>query len=125
MKFSFFFLDFTTYTTPITATAAMPIKIYVKPEPSAFAVSSFGSLVSSVLSSVLSSTLSAPCVFSPVVSALLFDNALSLVGIADSNAAEFFGSVSLLSVVVFSRSFSLTSVRKYTFSSSPSRSITR
>ena len=43
----------------------------------------------------------------------------------DRNAAEFFGSVSLLSVVVFNRSFSLTSVRKYTFSSSPSRSITR
>ena len=33
-------------------------------------------------------------------------------GIADSSAAEFFGSVSLLSVVVFNRSFSLISVRK-------------
>ena len=44
--------------------------------------------------------------------ALLFGNALSEVGIADSNAAEFFGKVSLLSDVVFSKSFSVISVRK-------------
>jgi len=46
-------------------------------------------------------------------------------GIADSRVAEFFDKVSLLSAVTFNRSFSVTSVRKYTISSSPSRSMIR
>ena len=68
---------------------------------SAFSSGSVSSVlsVSSVFS--VSSVSSSVCSVSSGFSPLLFGRALSSVGIADSNAAEFFGRVSLLSEVAF------------------------